>query len=128
MSAIKKYLAANYKVDPIKLAPFIRKFLKAAVANKTIVQTKGTGASGYFKLVVLEAKSEKRAASNKKLGKAKAPPTPKKKSVTKKTAPEEPAAKKMKKSAATPKPKTAPKPKKTPEIPVAAPKAKKNSY
>ncbi|CAI6366315.1 unnamed protein product [Macrosiphum euphorbiae] len=33
LPAIKKYLAANYKVDPAKLAPFIRKFLKAAVAN-----------------------------------------------------------------------------------------------
>lgn len=36
LPAIKKYLASNYKVDPAKLAPFIRKFLKAAVVNGTI--------------------------------------------------------------------------------------------
>ncbi|XP_060864357.1 histone H1B-like [Metopolophium dirhodum] len=59
LPAIKKYLAANYKVDPAKLAPFIRKFLKAAVANGTVVQTKGTGASGHFKLPVAEVKAKK---------------------------------------------------------------------
>lgn len=128
LPAIKKYLAANYKVDPAKLAPFIRKFLKAAVANKTIVQTKGSGASGHFKLAAAEVKPKKKAAAPKKkpaAKKAKAPSTPKrKKPAAKKLKPAagEPAAKKPKKAAA-PKPKAA-KPKKTPKKPAAA-KAKK---
>ncbi|KAJ9588605.1 hypothetical protein L9F63_028092 [Diploptera punctata] len=33
LQAIKKYIAANYKVDPEKFAPFIKKYLKAAVAS-----------------------------------------------------------------------------------------------
>ncbi|KAG8291291.1 hypothetical protein J6590_063924 [Homalodisca vitripennis] len=33
LQAIKKYIAANYKVDAEKLAPFIRKYLKSAVAS-----------------------------------------------------------------------------------------------
>ncbi|XP_060864371.1 histone H1A, sperm-like [Metopolophium dirhodum] len=66
LPAIKKYLAANYKVDPAKLAPFIRKFLKAAVANGAVVQTKGTGASGHFKLSVAEVKAKKVVVAKKK--------------------------------------------------------------
>lgn len=131
LPAIKKYLAANYKVDPAKLAPFIRKFLKAAVANKTIVQTKGSGASGHFKLAAAEAKPKKKVAPKKKpvAKKAKAPSTPKrKKPAAKKLKPAagEPAAKKAKKVAAAPKPKAV-KPKKTPTKAKkpAAPKAKK---
>ncbi|KDR09289.1 histone H1B-like [Zootermopsis nevadensis] len=50
LQAIKKYIAANYKVDCEKLAPFIKKYLKAAVASGELVQTKGKGASGSFKL------------------------------------------------------------------------------
>ncbi|KAL3290516.1 hypothetical protein HHI36_023856 [Cryptolaemus montrouzieri] len=30
LQAIKKYIAANYKVDPEKMAPFIKKYLKSA--------------------------------------------------------------------------------------------------
>lgn len=130
LPAIKKYLAANYKVDPVKLAPFIRKFLKAAVANKTILQTKGNGASGHFKLATAEAKPKKVTTPKKKLvtKKAKVPGTPKKKkSATKKAvtkpASGEPAAKKAKKAVAAPKPKAS-KPKKTPKKPT-TPKAKK---
>ncbi|GIX73892.1 histone H1, orphon [Caerostris extrusa] len=33
-----------------RLTPFIRKFLKSAVAGGTLVQTKGKGANGSFKL------------------------------------------------------------------------------
>ncbi|KDR09288.1 histone H1-like [Zootermopsis nevadensis] len=50
LQAIKKYIAANYKVDSEKLAPFIKKYLKTAVASGELVQTKGKGASGSFKL------------------------------------------------------------------------------
>ncbi|KAL4142850.1 hypothetical protein QTP88_005264 [Uroleucon formosanum] len=149
LPAIKKYLAANYKVDPAKLAPFIRKFLKAAVANGTVVQTKGTGASGHFKLPVAEVKPKKKAVVAKKkksiVKKVKTPGTPKKKKLTtaKKPAAGEPAAKKAKKSAAT-KPKATtpkkapakvkkpaavkPKPKKTPIKKTAAPKKNSLSY
>jgi hypothetical protein len=57
LQAIKKYIAANYKVDSEKLSPFIKKYLKSAVAAGELVQTKGKGASGSFKLAV--AKTEK---------------------------------------------------------------------
>ncbi|KAE9545225.1 hypothetical protein AGLY_000768 [Aphis glycines] len=135
LPAIKKYLAANYKVDPAKLAPFIRKFLKAAVANGTVLQTKGTGASGHFKLPVAEVKPKKKTAVVKKkkpvVKKVKAPGAIKRKSTSaKKVKPAagEPAAKKVKKAVAA-KPK-ATKPKKSPakpKKPVAAkPKVKKS--
>ncbi|XP_022168624.1 histone H1A, sperm-like [Myzus persicae] len=133
LPAIKKYLAANYKVDPAKLAPFIRKFLKAAVANGTVVQTKGTGASGHFKLPVAEVKPKKAVVAKKKksiVKKVKVAGTPKKKKLaaSKKPATGEPAAKKTKKVAAT-KPKATTPKKKTPakaKKPAAAkPKSKK---
>lgn len=66
LSAIKKYLSANYKVDTVKYATFIRKYLKGAVTNGTIVQTKGT-----FKLPVAEVKPKKK---KKVAAKKKAPP------------------------------------------------------
>lgn len=50
LQAIKKYIAANYKVDAEKVAPFIKKYLKSAVVSGALVQTKGKGASGSFKL------------------------------------------------------------------------------
>ena len=50
LHAIKKYIAANYKADAEKLAPLIKKYLKSAVATGTLVQPKGKGASGSFKL------------------------------------------------------------------------------
>ena len=61
LQAIKKYITANYKVDSEKLSPFIKKYLKTAVASGELVQTKGKGASGSFKLAA--AKAEKPAAS-----------------------------------------------------------------
>ena len=71
--AIKKYIAANYKVDTVKLAPFIKKGLKSLVEKKALIQTKGKGASGSFKVAAAE-KKEKKAAKPK----AKKPKTPKK--------------------------------------------------
>ncbi|XP_045477919.1 histone H1B-like [Harmonia axyridis] len=50
LQAIKKFIAPNYKVDSEKLAPFIKKYLKSAVQSGSLVQTKGKGASGSFKL------------------------------------------------------------------------------
>ena len=46
--AIKKYIAANYKVNVDRLSPFIKKYIKAAVADGRLTQKKGTGASGSF--------------------------------------------------------------------------------
>merc|ERR1712141_315792 len=54
--AIKKYIATNYKIDPSKHSHFIKKALTSGVEKKTIVQTKGTGASGSFKLAKVEVK------------------------------------------------------------------------
>merc|ERR1711981_1119500 len=109
LAAIKKYIAANYKVDTVKLAPFIKKALKSMVEKKVLVQTKGKGASGSFKL------SEA----------AKAAPKPKKaakKPAAKKPAATNPAAKKP---AAEKKPKAAKKPAKSPAKKAkAAPKKK----
>lgn len=79
LQAIKKYLAANYKVDCDKLAPFIKKFLKNAVANGQLLQTKGKGASGSFKLA---AASKKEAGEKKKKTAAK-PKAAKKPTVSK---------------------------------------------
>ncbi|XP_041451247.1 histone H3.v1-like [Drosophila obscura] len=57
--AIKKYITAEYKCDAQKLAPFIKKYLKSAVANGKLIQTKGKGASGSFKLSASAKKEPK---------------------------------------------------------------------
>ena len=127
--AIKKYIAANYKVDIVKLTPFVKKALKSGVEKRTLVQTKGKGASGSFKLASKDAKkpaakkpaakkpaakkSPKKAAAKKPATKAKSPAkkvakkpaakkakTPTKKAAPKKAAAKKPAAKKPAKKAA----------------------------
>lgn len=103
LQAIKKYIAANYKVDAEKVSPFIKKYLKSAVVSGALVQTKGKGASGSFKLAASGSGSAKQASSDKKKTAVRA-----KKSPVKKAAP----------SGGSDKPKT---PKK------ATPKAKKGS-
>jgi histone H1/5 len=108
LQAIKKYIAANYAVDAEKLAPFIRKALKASVVSGKLVQTKGKGASGSFKLnaavkkekpkkvkAAVIAKKPKTAANKKPKTAAAAAAAAKKPKVAKK-----PAAKKV---AASPK-------------------------
>lgn len=95
--AIKKYIAATYKVDVQRLAPFIKKYLKSAVASGKLIQTKGKGASGSFKLSTSaskEPKAIKAKLSEKKSGAIKKKATA---SVTKKSIGE----KKVKKSTAT---------------------------
>lgn len=59
LQAIKKYVSSTYKVDAEKLAPFIKKYLRNAVASGQIVQTKGKGASGSFKLTNRELVAKK---------------------------------------------------------------------
>ena len=95
--AIKKYIATNYKVDPVKHSHYIKKALTSAVAKKTILQVKGVGASGSFKLAKVEVKPKNKAAKPKSASKkAKTPSKPKKKtvkSVTKKATPKKKAEK-----------------------------------
>merc|ERR1712218_347068 len=97
LAAIKKYIAANYKVDIVKLSPFIRKAVKKLVESKKIAQTKGTGASGRFKAVKEAAKPKKakKASKPKKPAAKKSPKKAAKKPKTpKKAAAKKPAAKK----------------------------------
>ena len=63
--AIKKYIAANYKADPVKMSAYIKKALKSGVENKTLLQVKGVGASGSFKLAKEDAKPKKSAKPKK---------------------------------------------------------------
>jgi histone H1/5 len=130
LAAIKKYIAANNKVDVAKLAPFIRRFLKKAVADGKLVQPKGTGASGSFKLAAKPKveKPKKKPAAAKKEKKAKKPKTPKKPKAKKATkSPKKPAAKKPAKSPkkAAKKPAKKPAAKKTPKKAAAKKPAKK---
>lgn len=70
LQAIKKYIAAQYKVDAEKLAPFIRKYLKSAVESGALIQTKGKGASGSFKLESKSAAKKPAGGAGKAAGKA----------------------------------------------------------
>lgn len=99
LAAIKKYIAANYKVDVAKLAPFVRRYLKKAVADGKLNQVKGSGASGSFKLAkVVAEKKPKKPATKKPAAKKPAAKKPAaKKPATKKTP------KKAAKKATTPK-------------------------
>ena len=75
--AIKKYIATNYKVDPVKHSHYIKKALTNGVEKKILLQVKGVGASGSFKLAKVEkVKPTKKAVKPKK---AKTPGKPKKK-------------------------------------------------
>merc|ERR1712193_309121 len=84
LAAIKKYIAATYKVDVVKLAPFIRKALKKGVEAKKLIKVKAS-----YKL----AKEEKKPKAKKP--KAKKPKAKKPKKSPKKAA-KKPAAKKAK--------------------------------
>ncbi|OWR50296.1 histone H1 [Danaus plexippus plexippus] len=68
--AIKKYLELKYNVDVEKIKHIIKKYIKTSVEDGTIVQTKGVGASGSFKLVEKE-KKEKKVKKDKKEKKGK---------------------------------------------------------
>merc|ERR1712001_551939 len=99
LAAIKKYIAANYKVDIVKVSPFIRKALKKGVEGKALIQVKGS-----YKLAK-EAKKPK--AKKPKKPKAKKPKKPKAKKVKKAKTPKKakkPAAKKPKPPKRAPKP------------------------
>lgn len=120
LAAIKKYVAANNKVDMDRLASFIRRYLKKAVADGKLTQTKGTGASGSFKLPKVVEKPKKKPVVKK-------PKAVKKPAVKKVKAPKKPAAKKSPKKAAKKAPKKATKktPKKEKKAKVLKPKKPK---
>ena len=64
LQAIKKYIQTNYNIDNIeRVIPFIRKYLKTGVTTGTLIQVKGKGAAGSFKLN--KGTSKKSANSNK---------------------------------------------------------------
>ncbi|XP_057322709.1 histone H1-like [Microplitis mediator] len=140
LQAIKKYIAATYKVDIEKQAPFIKKSLKAAVIKGTLVQTKGKGASGSFKLPVEKPASKpkaavkkpaaakkpaavKKPAAKKATGEAKTAkkPASPKKAPAKKSESKKPAAKAPAKTKAA----ASPKAKKATKAPTAKPKSPK---
>merc|ERR1719412_211848 len=83
LAAIKKYIAANYKVDVVKIKHFITKALKKGVEAKTIIKVKAS-----YKL----AKEEKKPKAKKPKPKKPAKPAAKKAKTPKKAA--KPAAKK----------------------------------
>ena len=115
--AILKYILANYNVgsDGKIVNNHLKMALKAGVKNKTLKQSKGTGASGSFRIG--EVKKEKKV-KKPKAAKPKAKKPAAKKPAAKKQAGEK--AKKVK----TPKKKAASKPKKSPAK--KAPKPKKS--
>ncbi|XP_044590737.1 histone H1-like [Cotesia glomerata] len=144
LQAIKKYIASTYKVDVEKQAQFIKKFLKSAVVKGILIQTKGKGASGSFKLPITKAavkpkpkaaSAEKKAVPKKAADKkpaTKKTPGESKTSVKKTTGPKKAATTKSasaKKAATKPsaKPKTTatPKAKKAVKAPTAKPKSPK---
>uniref|UniRef100_A0A6P4F691 Histone H1-like n=1 Tax=Drosophila rhopaloa TaxID=1041015 RepID=A0A6P4F691_DRORH len=68
-TAIAPANSANGGRDAQKLAPFIKKYLKSAVVNGKLIQTKEKGASGSFKLSASAAKDPrpKVASAEKKV-------------------------------------------------------------
>merc|ERR1739838_1082246 len=74
--AIKKYIAANYKVDIVKLGPHLKKALKTGVDKKTLIAVKGS-----FKLAKVGKPKKKKVVKKKtpkKVKKVKKAKTPKK--------------------------------------------------
>ncbi|KZC12849.1 PREDICTED: late histone H1-like [Dufourea novaeangliae] len=85
LQAIKKYIASTYKVDGEKLAPFIKRYLKSAVTTGAVVQTKGKGASGSFKLSAPKG-SESKSKPKREVRKTESTAGAEKKSAEKKPA------------------------------------------
>ncbi|XP_073968751.1 uncharacterized protein [Rhodnius prolixus] len=126
LQAIKKYISTTYSVDAEKLSLFIRKYIKSAVESGELVQTKGKGAAGSFRLgggtdssAKTKSKKKNKKAAPAAKPKPKKPAAEKKPAVTKKKAAAAPKAKKTKKPPTTPK---APKPKKAKVTPTKAKK------
>lgn len=102
LQAIKKHIGSQHKVDMDRLTPFIKKYLKSAVVSGSLVQTKGKGATGSFKLGASGQKTKPGKPKDKKPKKEGASPTKKAKAPAKKAA--KPKAKAEKKKPAAKKP------------------------
>ncbi|KFM69972.1 Histone H1-III, partial [Stegodyphus mimosarum] len=50
LQAIKKYISTSFNVEEKKISAYIKKYLLMAVASGTLIQTKGKGAAGSFRL------------------------------------------------------------------------------
>uniref|UniRef100_T1HDZ9 H15 domain-containing protein n=1 Tax=Rhodnius prolixus TaxID=13249 RepID=T1HDZ9_RHOPR len=71
LQAIKKFIYTNYIVDESKISTYIRKFLKAAVESGKLIQTRGKGATGSFKLgKTLKENSEGNQSNDKSIASA----------------------------------------------------------
>ncbi|XP_075988339.1 uncharacterized protein LOC142984527 [Anticarsia gemmatalis] len=57
--AIKKYITEKYSVDTEKINYIIKKAIKSSIEEGSVVQTKGIGATGSFKLVPVKEKKSK---------------------------------------------------------------------
>merc|ERR1712087_700199 len=112
LPAIKKYIAANYRVDVVKTSLYIRKAIKKLVADQKLIQVKGSYKAAKEEKPKKVKQPEAKKSKAKKPKKTESKKSPKKKAA-KKTAAQKPA---VKKSAA----------KKTPKKPAkkAAPKKK----
>ncbi|XP_035205096.1 histone H1E-like [Stegodyphus dumicola] len=86
LQAIKKHIASHHKVDIDRLTPFIKKYLKSAVAGGSLVQTKGKGATGSFKVSASGQKGKESGKQEKKPKKAAASSAKKAKPAAKKPA------------------------------------------
>ena len=93
--AILKYIMANFNVgkDAKTVNVHLKLSLRVGVKNKSLKQSKGTGASGTFKIGEAVKPKKKPAAKPKKAVKPKAA-KPKKAKTPKKTAAKKPAAEK----------------------------------
>ncbi|XP_030838381.1 histone H1, early embryonic-like [Strongylocentrotus purpuratus] len=71
LQAIKKYIATNFDVQMDRQLLFIKRALKSGVEKGKLVQTKGKGTSGSFKLNVQAAKAQASEKAKKEKEKAK---------------------------------------------------------
>ena len=113
--AILKYIVANFKItaDSAVVNSHLKMALRRGVQNKSLKQSKGTGASGSFKVGELPKPAKKKPAKKAVKPKAAKPKksTPKKKPAAKKAAAKKPdGEKKTAKKPAAKKPATAKKP------------------
>ena len=123
LAAIKKYIAANYKCDVAKVAPFIRKFLKKAVEEGKLKQIKASYKVDKTKIEKPKKPAKKPAAKPKTAKKSPKKAAKHKKEKTDKPKKEKPA--KKEKKAKTPKKVSKPKKAKTPKKAASKPKPKK---
>jgi histone H1/5 len=76
--AVLKYIMANFKVgrDEASVNTHLKMALKAGVKNSTLKQSKGTGATGSFRLGAVEKKQKKVQEKTKSAGPKKAKAAP----------------------------------------------------